>query len=68
MKVNKRLELYINNIKVKYDIQSNRENAYLYNRGYIMGLNDGKAINNKDAFTLIELNCGLRNSLRKEET
>jgi hypothetical protein len=52
----KRLVLYKSNIKVQYEIYSDKEKAYQYNRGYIRGLADGKAISNKSGFALIELN------------
>jgi len=56
----KKVETYKNNIRIQYKIYPNKENAYLYNKGYIMGLNDGKSVKDEDAFKLIELNYHLR--------
>lgn len=50
---------YENKIKMKYQVY-HKEKAYIYNRGYIMGLSDSGAIEAKEGCELIDLNGLLR--------
>lgn len=54
-----KMKFYENKIKMKYQTDY-KEKAYTYNRGYIMGLNDCKAINCCEGYQLIDLNVLLR--------
>ena len=53
------MKFYQNKIKMRYQTD-HREKAYTYNRGYIMGLNDCKAIEPSEGFELLDLNVLLR--------